>query len=158
MRQDTGESELKLTAHGYVGGTPAYIAPEQALGKDIDARADIYQLGRVAYWMLTGGLVFEGDTALKTMMMHVQTPPERPSFRTEQYIPDELDQLILTCLAKDPASRPQTADHLDPLLARCGVREPWREAQGRRWWETLLPDRRAQKEVEDGSANSGRAR
>jgi serine/threonine-protein kinase len=147
MPRDDGESEIKLTAPDVVGGTPAFIAPEQAVGDDVDARTDIYQLGCVAYWMLTGTYVFEADTAIKTMMMHVQAPPARPSSRTEQFIPDELDQLVLMCLEKDPANRPQTVDHLAELLARCAVGEPWTEEQGRRWWEKHLPDRLAQKEV-----------
>jgi len=147
MRHDKGESDLTLTVQGHIGGTPAFIAPEQAVGEDIDARADIYQVGCVAYWLLTGGLVFEGDSPIKTMMMHVHTPPERPSARTEQSIPDALDRLVLACLEKEPARRPQTADQLADLLARSGVREPWTEEQGRRWWEAHLPDRLAHKEV-----------
>ena len=71
VRQEESDSELALTAEGDVGGTPAFMAPEQAVGDEIDARADIYQVGCVAYWMLTGRFVFEGETTIKTVMMHV---------------------------------------------------------------------------------------
>ena len=147
MREDGDESEIKLTAPDAVGGTPAFIAPEQAVGDDVDARTDIYQLGCAAYWMLTGKYVFEAATTMKTMMMHVQTPPEPPSSRTEQFIPDALDQLVLKCLEKDPAHRPQTVDRLAELLAECDIGEPWTEEQGRNWWEKHLPDRLTHQEI-----------
>jgi serine/threonine-protein kinase len=145
--QGSGDSESMLTAQGSVRGTPAFIAPEQALGENIDARTDIYQIGCIAYWMLTGRLVFEGDTVIKTMIMHVQTPPERPSLRTEHPIPDELDHLVLRCLEKDPAKRPQTIDELSELLVQCGVRDPWTQERGQRWWQMHLPDRLSHKET-----------
>ena len=75
-------------------GTPAFMAPEIILEEEVDQRADVYALGCVAYYMLTGQLVFEGDTPMKMFMHHVQTPPVPPSQRTELAVPKELDELV----------------------------------------------------------------
>jgi serine/threonine-protein kinase len=124
-----------LTAGDLSGGTPAFMAPEQALGEDrVDARSDLYAVGCVAYWLLTGTLVFEGSTPLETIVMHVHAQPDLPSRRTEQSIPAELETLILTCLAKDPAARPQTADELAARLAAVPLERRWTAEDARRWW------------------------
>lgn len=140
MPEKASESDLQLTAQGTVGGTPAFIAPEQALGDAVDARTDVYQVGCVAYWMLTGQYVFQADTAMKTMILHVEEPPEPPSRRAEQSVPEDLDRAVLACLEKKPAKRPQTVDELSELLGQCRAGEPWTEEHGRRWWEKHLPD------------------
>ena len=89
------------------------MAPEIILGQsDVDRRADVYALGCVAYYLLTGQLVFEADTPMKMFLQHVQTPPTPPSQRTELPIPRELDELVLACLEKDPNQRPQDAERL----------------------------------------------
>jgi tRNA A-37 threonylcarbamoyl transferase component Bud32 len=139
--------DLQLTAQNMVAGTPAFIAPEQALGDEVDARTDIYQLGCVAYWMLTGTYVFRGDSAMQTMMMHVEKAPEPPSLHTEQAIPEDLDALVLRCLAKKPADRPQSVDALAELLIQCRVGEAWTPEQGSAWWERYLPDRLVREEA-----------
>jgi serine/threonine-protein kinase len=124
-----------LTAGNLSGGTPAFMAPEQALGEDrVDGRSDIYAVGCVAYWLVTGALVFEGATPLETIVMHVHAQPDLPSRRTEQPIPAELETLILTCLAKDPQSRPQTADELASRLAAVPLARPWTPERAREWW------------------------
>jgi serine/threonine-protein kinase len=84
----------------------------------IDGRADLYSLGCVAYFLLTGELVFQGDTAIQTMFMHMQQEPVPPSERTQNPIPPALERLILTCLAKQPADRPATAADLAAGLAQ----------------------------------------
>ena len=100
FRSETG---VALTRENVVHGTPAFIAPEQALGEStLDGRADIYATGCVAYWLLTGELVFTADTPLALLMHHAHTAPTPPSARTELPIPAALDQLVLSCLAKDP--------------------------------------------------------
>ena len=82
-------------------GTPAYMAPEIILGEaEVDRRADVYALGCVAYYLLTGQLVFEADTPMKMLLQHVQAQPVPPSQRTELPIPRELDELVLACLAE----------------------------------------------------------
>ena len=99
-----------MTLPNVIHGTPAFIAPEQALGgADVDIRADIYSTGCVAYWLLTGQLVFTAETAMKLLLAHAHTAPEPPSSRTENPIPQDLDALVLSCLAKDREHRPKSA-------------------------------------------------
>jgi serine/threonine-protein kinase len=123
------------------GGTPAFMAPEQALGEgEVDARSDLYALGCVAYWLLTGTLVFRGATALETIVMHASREPEPPSRRTTRPIPPDLEAIVLACLAKDPAKRPQTADELAAMLSAAGVGEEWTQARAREWWARRSAD------------------
>jgi serine/threonine-protein kinase len=126
-----------LTADNMVQGTPAFIAPEQAMGDaNVDGRADIYATGCVAYWLLTGQYVFTADTPMGILVHHAHTPPEPPSVRTERPIPSSLDRLVLACLSKDPADRPQTARELSLLLAEVQCGDPWTEDRARVWWTT----------------------
>jgi len=130
----------QLTVQHVVQGTPAFIAPEQAMGaSDIDGRADIYAAGCVAYWLLTGELVFTADTPMKLMMHHAKTEPQPPSTRSEVDVPPELDQVILECLAKNPADRPQTARELARRLGQI-VCDPWTEERARQWWMIHHPE------------------
>jgi eukaryotic-like serine/threonine-protein kinase len=125
-----------LTLEGVTAGTPAYMAPEIALGKsDVDGRSDIYSLGCVAYYMLTGQPVFSGDTPVATVLAHVQNEPAPPSQRSELEVPSALDQLILECLAKDPARRPATAAELDERLAASIHGDSWTQKNAHAWWE-----------------------
>jgi eukaryotic-like serine/threonine-protein kinase len=129
-----------LTVANVVHGTPAFMAPEQALGGSVvDGRADIYATGCVAYWLLTGALVFSAETPVGLVMQHAHTPPMPPSSRTELPIPDALDQLVLSCLAKDPAARPQTARELSCRLAAIQCAEAWTEDRARSWWVQHQP-------------------
>ena len=130
-----GEGRAGLTAENMVQGTPAFIAPEQALGDPVDGRADIYATGCVAYWLLTGEYVFTADTPLGIVLNHINTAPIAPSARAAQTIPSALDSLILSCLAKDPSARPQTARELSGRLAEIGDADPWTEESARVWWE-----------------------
>ena len=129
-----------LTADHTTTGTPAFMAPEIILGEsDVDRRADVYALGCVAYYLLTGQLVFEADTPMKMFLQHVQTPPMPPSQRTELQIPRELDELVLACLEKDPNRRPQDAEQLFEMA--CQLRIAARSGtttRPRHWWETHL--------------------
>jgi tRNA A-37 threonylcarbamoyl transferase component Bud32 len=138
-REDRGESDPKLTAENVVGGTPAYMSPEQALGDAVDGRTDLYSLGCVAYWMLTGHQVFNGRTPMETMMQHVQAQPARPATRTELPIPPALEDVVMALLAKEPGSRPQSAD---AVVARLGDAMPdmsWTAQQAARWWDRHYP-------------------
>jgi eukaryotic-like serine/threonine-protein kinase len=130
-----GDIDQALTQGNVLHGTPAFIAPEQALGQlDLDGRADIYATGCVAYWLLTGQLVFSGETPMALFMHHAHTSPTAPSIRTELPIPRALDDLVLSCLAKDPAERPQTARDLSRRLAGIEGATLWTEDRGREWW------------------------
>jgi serine/threonine-protein kinase len=129
-----------LTAEHVVQGTPAFMAPEQALGgQPVDNRADIYGTGCLIYWLLTGQLVFTGDTPMQLLVQHAQAMPAPPSARTELPIPEELDAIVLACLAKSPSDRPQTARELARRLEAVPVPGEWTPALARSWWETHQP-------------------
>ncbi len=139
--KDTRSTRLTVGANGQTTGTPAYMAPEIALGeRNIDRRADVYALGCVAYYLLTGQLVFEADTSMKMLLQHVQAKPMPPSSRTELRIPRELDELVLACLEKDPNKRPQNAEVLYDLACRGTTCASWDPTAARSWWSTHLPD------------------
>ena len=127
---------IGLTREHGLRGTPAYIAPEQALGgSGIDGRADIYAVGCVAYFLLTGQLVFTGDTPMAVVVHHAHTLPIPPSERSELPIPPALDRLVLSCLAKNPAERPQSARDLSQRLAAIDGGSPWTDDRAREWWD-----------------------
>jgi serine/threonine-protein kinase len=124
-----------LTQADAIQGTPAFVAPEQALGTmDLDGRCDIYATGCLAYWLLTAQHVFTADTPVALLVHHVQTAPAPPSTRTELTIPAALDEIILACLAKDPAERPQTARELAHRLSTVELKAEWTEERARGWW------------------------
>jgi hypothetical protein len=123
------------TEAGLALGTPSYMAPELALSEPVDGRADVYALGCVAYYLLTGRLVFEAENPMRVMVMHIDTTPVPPSTRTELPIPPSLDAAVLGCLAKDLASRtPSAVAFAEALTAAEADVEPWGEAQAARWW------------------------
>jgi serine/threonine-protein kinase len=125
-----------LTSEGTIAGTPAYMAPETALGgQEVDARVDVYGLGCVAYWLLTGERVFVGRTPVEVLLHHVKTPPVPLSERAAREIPARLEALVLQCLAKDPDERPPSAEWLAARLAECELAERWTPERARRWWE-----------------------
>jgi len=121
VRSVEGPSEESLTgAAGMTPGTPAYMAPEMANERTVDGRADIYSLGCVAYYLLTGRLVFQGDTPLQTILKHLQQEPEPPSLVSRRPIPPALEELVLACLAKRPEDRPPSAAVLSHRLGEVG--------------------------------------
>ena len=131
---------LQLTADDTTSGTPAYMAPEMAVGKDaVDGRADLYALGCVGYWLLTGKHVFEGDTPVAVLVEHVKTAPVPPSQRTEIEVPADLERVILKCLEKDPANRYQSAEELSAALDSCQMPGCWDSARAKEWWGLHLP-------------------
>jgi serine/threonine-protein kinase len=136
----TADSPVILTGENQVQGTPAFMAPEQAMGTPIDARADIYATGCLAYWLLTGEFVFAADTPMGHIVHHVHTLPSPPSARTERAMPAGLDELVLACLAKDPRDRPQTARELSRRLGELSGGEAWSQERAREWWLTHQAD------------------
>jgi serine/threonine-protein kinase len=134
--RDASDPNPVLTRENAVQGTPAFMAPEQVMGAIVDARTDIYSIGCLAYWLLTGQFVFTAETTMGVLMQHAQKAPEPPSARTDQPIPAALDALVLACLAKDAADRPQTARELSQRLAAVEEGETWSEDRAREWWAT----------------------
>jgi serine/threonine-protein kinase len=142
--------ETLLTSEHTTTGTPAFMAPEVILGQtDVDRRADVYALGCVAYYLLTGQLVFEADNRMQMLMHHVQTPPVPPSQRTELRSPRELEELVMACLEKDPNKRPQDAERLFEGVCQCSTGGDWDNAMARHWWETYLKELTAPLSVTD---------
>jgi len=134
------EDALKLTAAGSTSGTPGFMAPEVVLGTaESDHRVDIYSLGCVAYWLLTGKLVFEGDTPMQVMIDHARTPPPRPSSRVELSIPTALEDLVMECLQKEPGMRPASAEVLRTRLEDIPLTAAWNGDRAEKWWSTHRP-------------------
>jgi serine/threonine-protein kinase len=130
-----GDDE-RLTSEGTITGTPAFMAPEAVLGAQaIDSRVDLYGLGCVAYWLLTGERLFVGRTPVEVLLHHARTPPVPPSERSGRSIPPDLEALVLACLAKDPDDRPASAEWLAGRLAECQAAGAWTPARAKEWWE-----------------------
>jgi hypothetical protein len=138
---EQGREATLLTAPDSTTGTPAYIAPEMVRGDGaVDHRVDIYTLGCVGYWLLTGQLVFQAPNAIQLMYQHANATPIPPSQRSELEISPELDNVILACLAKLPQDRPQSAGELSRRLAATVNGDGWTEEQAHRWWDRHHPE------------------
>ena len=125
-----------LTRALRVLGTPAYMAPERIERPDsADARSDLYALGAVGFYLLTGKAPFDGDSDLALAYKVVNVPAPRASTATAESVPAELDELIARCLAKSPEQRPASADEVAAELDRLAVSAPWTNRQARAWWE-----------------------
>jgi serine/threonine-protein kinase len=130
------ETDTKLTIEGSIAGTPAYMYPEAITGTSpVDHRSDIYSVGCVAYWLLTGELVFTGKTPMAMLTEHATAQPIPPSKRSELEIPGALDDVVLACLAKHPDDRPDGAGELAGRLEKISFERPWNNARARAWWE-----------------------
>ena len=125
VRQVRGPAETTQTGlRTRVAGTPGYMAPEVALGQpNIDRRSDIYAVGCLAYWLLTGHLVFDAGSPIAEALAHVSKVPVPPSARGAAGLPLALDDLIMRCLAKSPAERPQSVAELARRLSRITASE-----------------------------------
>ena len=129
-----------LTLDGMATGTPAYMAPELARGGDaVDGRSDLYSLGCVAYYLLTGHHIFQRKTAISSVLAHLNHEPPRPGSMSEFDVPPALDALILECLAKDPALRPSSAVILSKRLAIASA-SVWTPEAAHTWWYLHAPN------------------
>lgn len=135
---ESSATDSKITAIGTVAGTPAYISPEAVSMQQTDHRSDLYALGAVAVFLLTGELVFQGS-AQQCLYAHVNREPIPPSQRTDLPIPADLEALILACLHKNPDKRPQSAEHLLRQLEQCECAGDWTAQKARVWWARHLP-------------------
>jgi serine/threonine-protein kinase len=132
-----------LTQVGTFAGTPAFGSPEAAAGKvnELGPASDIYSVGCVAYWLLTGETVFKATGAMEMLASHIRDEPVPPSERCDLDLPSEMDVAILRCLEKDPEARIGTADELDSLLEDLQRVYPWSEEEARAWWVLHRPER-----------------
>jgi serine/threonine-protein kinase len=120
---------------GALTGTPLYMAPEAITTPGaVDARSDLYAVGAVAYFLLTGGPPFRGATVVEVCAHHVHTVPDRPSVRLGAGVPVELEAIVLRCLAKRPADRFNDAAALREALRGCVEGAPWNQSTARAWW------------------------
>jgi serine/threonine-protein kinase len=119
-----------------IAGTPLYIAPEAVTSPEsVSAQSDLYSLGAVGYFALTGQHVFRGRTLVEVCSHHLHTTPEPPSLRLNEPVPADLEALLLACLEKDPARRPAGARDLRRRLEACEEFGRWTEADARAWWQ-----------------------
>ena len=130
---------VAASGEGQILGTPLYMSPEQATGsRNLDARSDIYSLGAVAYFLLTGRPPFDAATPIEAIIAHARDPVAPPSARRPEVAAD-LDAVVLRCLAKDPADRFPTAEALEIALGRCAAAADWDKARAREWWAEAGP-------------------
>ncbi|HKA86569.1 MAG TPA: serine/threonine-protein kinase [Haliangiales bacterium] len=127
------QTGIDLTQSGMLMGSPGYVAPEMALGRPTDARADLYSLGCVGYYLLAGCEVFDIHAPMAALKDHAYKQPTRPSERAGRPLPAELEEVVLACLAKDPDARPDGAEALARRLRACLPRR-WSQERARRWW------------------------
>ena len=126
--------DASMTRSGIIAGTPQYMSPEQARGDNVDARSDLYAVGALGYFLLTGQPVFEAETLIQLCQMHIDAVPVPPSQRTKQAISPELEAALLRCLDKVRTRRPNTARELAHLLTEVPARGDWPEATAEEWW------------------------
>jgi serine/threonine-protein kinase len=125
----------ELTQADVVAGTPLYLAPEAITSPEsVSPRSDLYALGAVGYFALTGRNVFEGRTLVEVCSHHLHTKPEPPSSRVEGGLPADLEGLVLDCLEKNPARRPPSAGEVRRRLEACADFGRWTENEARQWW------------------------
>jgi DNA-binding NtrC family response regulator len=126
------------TSAGALTGSPACMSPEAAQGEEATFASDVYGLGCVAYWLLTGRRVFEATNAMQLLLQHVSQQPQPLSdFRPD--LPDELEALVLRCLAKNASDRPRDAIELGEQLLSIPLEQWWDELQAQQWWDLNLP-------------------
>lgn len=114
-------------------GTPGFMSPEAIMEPSkVDGRSDLYALGAVGYYLLTGHPLFAGQNDVAVLLDQVSTPPVPMSLRLGTTVPGDLERVILDCLSKEPGRRPQSADALSHSLRACRDAHGWSQAQ--RWW------------------------
>jgi serine/threonine-protein kinase len=124
----------KLTVQGIILGSPPYMAPEQALGRpNLNSHTDIYSVGAVAYFLLTGQPPFVRETAMELLVAHAHEKPT-PLADLRPDVPEDLQGVIMRCLEKDPARRFANSDELEQALGQCGAADLWTRSAASRWW------------------------
>jgi eukaryotic-like serine/threonine-protein kinase len=139
-RPVAAEDDAHLTRPGWRLGTPGYMAPEQVYGLEVGPATDLYALGCVGYWLLSGERPFDAETVGDLLRKHAQTPPPPLSQKTSAPVPPRLEALIMACLSKRPEDRPHDADALNAALATCLDEAPWSNAEAHAWWEKNLSE------------------
>ncbi len=148
---ELGTSARHLTREGAIEGTPAYMSPEQADGKqNLDPRSDIYSMGALAYHLLTGQPPFVRQTIMQTLIAHVCDPPT-PLRQLREEVPTDLQAIVLRCMEKDPALRFPDARSLEKALADCTAGNLWTEKRAADWWHNQISSTGASSPLPDAT-------
>ncbi len=138
-------------------GTPAVMAPEMLrFQAPVDARADLYALGCVGYWLLTGKRVFEAETRHDMLVMHAHQKPVLPSRRIDRPLHPGLEAVVMQCLEKNPNKRPQTARELSDALSTLTFEHEWSDERAELWWKQNHPERQRATSALDQKGQSER--
>jgi eukaryotic-like serine/threonine-protein kinase len=136
--RDTEAVEPSLASADEICGSPQTIAPEVVKGQKATQAADLYALGAVGCWLLTGKPIFDATNVMEFVVAHMQQPPIRPSARKPD-VPADLEAVLMSCLAKDPFDRPGSADSLRTALLACADAGRWTETDAAAWWKEHGP-------------------
>lgn len=148
-----GQAPNTLDGTGLIAGTPGFMSPESIVAPaSVDARSDIYALGAVAYYLITGQPLFVDGDDVVVLLHQLNTAPVSMSARLGARVPADLDEVITSCLSKDPRRRPQTAEELSDRLAACADAQRWSQAHARAWWASHRE--LVQQRVDERSANA----
>jgi serine/threonine-protein kinase len=152
VKQIATDVSSSLSTVNTIVGTPLYMSPESIATPDrVNAKSDLYALGAVAYFLLTGTPVFSGQTVVEVCSHHLHTVPVPPSQRTGRAIAADIERIVMDCLAKDPGQRPESAEALALRLRACADAGRWNETEAKRWWEE---PRAAPRRPEGGAART----
>ncbi len=132
------ESADGVAANAVVG-TPHFMSPEAVeRPESVDSRSDLYSLGAVGYWLVTGKTLFDHDTVEGLLRRQVKQAPPHPSERVSHPMSPDLAELIMQCLAKSPDQRPASAEVLDQALAGCAFAVAWTSLDAEQWWQANM--------------------
>jgi len=138
---DSAATAVGMTAANTIVGTPLYLSPEAIAGRPLDGRSDLYALGAVGYYLLTGRPVFEAQSVMEISAHHLHTAPPAPSASSPHPVPDDLDAVLLRCLAKDPDDRYAGSRALQLALHGCAQMSPWPPERALEWWAAFRASR-----------------
>jgi len=155
VKDTVNTSDVNVSAANTITGTPLYLAPEAIRAPEtVDARSDLYAVGAVGYFLLTGKRLFEGENFMEICGHQLNTVPETPSARAGQSLPADLERIVMQCLEKDPAKRPQSARELCQALDGFADSGGWKTGDADRWWQEVAPAIKASGQEFDPSEDS----
>jgi tRNA A-37 threonylcarbamoyl transferase component Bud32 len=135
VKNIAGERDAVDEESGSIAGTPMYLAPESILSSEAATpQADLYALGAVGYFLLSGTTVFPEGNVTEVLARHLNEEPEFPSVRLGRKLPEDLEYVVMACLSKDPAERPESARVLAEMLRACDCAS-WSVEDARLWWD-----------------------
>jgi serine/threonine-protein kinase len=134
--REVSSTDVTQSALGALQGTPLYMSPEQIREPQrVDARSDLYSLGAVGYFLLTGTPPFAGASVVEVCGHHLHSKPVRPAERLGRAVPEALEDIVLSLLEKQPAARPESAQALLRSLRACPGIDAWTDEQAFDWWQ-----------------------